>query len=131
MSGYFRTRAMIVAVALVMVTGCGTDGDNGPTAEDEAYLVPATMSADIATNGINTTGRSDIAEEQWMAIATRGCNEEGWDWDVAARIADEMIGDPHPNADPGSGARAVWLITAAGCQELIPTDAIELGPPQS
>ena len=131
MSGYFRTRAMIVAVALLMAAGCAAGADNGPGAEDDTYVVPASMSADIAANGINTTGRSDITGEQWMAIATRACNEGGWDWDVAARIADEMIGEPHPNADPGSGARAVWLITAAGCQELIPTDAIELGPPQS
>jgi hypothetical protein len=130
MSGSVRTRATVIIVALLMVTGCGTDGDNRASAEDEAYLVPATMTAEIAATGINITGRSDITEEQWMAIATRACNEEGWDWDVAARIAGEMIGEPHPNADPGSGATAVWLIVAAGCHELIPTDAIELGPPQ-
>ena len=37
--------------------------------------------------------------------------------------------DQRDNAE--SGATAVWLITAAGCHELIPDDAIELGPPQS
>jgi hypothetical protein len=89
------------------------------------------MSAEIASTGINITGRSDITEEQWMAIATQACNEGGWNWDVAGLIADESIGEPHPDADPESAATAVWLITAAGCHELIPDDAIELGPPQS
>ena len=130
MSGYFRTRAILVTVALLMATGCAAGADNGPGTGDDTYVIPASMSADIAANGINTTGRTDITEKQWMAIATRACNEGGWDWDVARRIADEMIGDPHPNADPESGATAVWLITAAGCHELIPDAAIELGPPQ-
>jgi hypothetical protein len=53
--------------------------------------------------GANTTGRDDISQEEWVSIANRACSEGAWDWDVAAQIADEMIGEVHPNAPEGSG----------------------------
>lgn len=126
-----RTRAPVLIVTLLIASGCGASADSDKQAGGDTYVISASMSTDIAANGINITGRSDITEDQWMAVATRACNEEGWNWDVAARIADEMIGPPDPLADPASGATAVWLIAAAGCRELIPDDAIKLGPPQS
>lgn len=90
-----------------------------------AYDIPADKRAGVASMGVSNTGRTDITEAQWVAIAARACNEGGWDWEVAGRIADEMIGP----AQPGSGAHTVWLLLTVGCHELIPDDALLRGPP--
>ena len=110
--------SLILAGAMVAIS-CGSS----------AYDIPADKRAGVASMGVSNTGRTDITEAQWVAIAARACNEGGWDWEVAGRIADEMIGPARGPAQPGSGAVAVWLMVAAGCHELIPEDALLRGPP--
>jgi len=118
-----RTSTRLIAIVLLVVSGCTA------VAETAAYVVPIAAGPDITAMGVGITGRTDITEEGWLDIATRACNEGAWDWDVANRIAEEAIGDPHPDADPQSGATAVWLILTVACHELIPSEAVELGPP--
>ena len=110
--------ALLLAVAM-LATSC-TSG---------TYNIPVDQRAGVASMGVNNTGRIDITEAQWVAIAARACNEGGWDWEVAGRIADEMIGPARGPAQPGSGANTVWLMLTVACHELIPDDALLRGPP--
>ena len=117
--GWDMNRRMHVALVLasaMVATSCTSS----------TYDIPADKLASAVATGMNMTGRADITEGQWMAIAARACNEGGWDWEGASRIADEMIGEV---LGPDSGAAVVWLMAAAACHELIPEDALLRGPP--
>ncbi|MCP4966762.1 MAG: hypothetical protein GY926_16235 [bacterium] len=106
----------VILVMLVALTGCGS--------ADARYEI-ALSSSEIARHGANMTGRIDISETEWVRIATRGCNEGAWDWDVAEQIYEEELGD---QPDP-LGPQSIWLLLTATCHELIPQDAIDRGPP--
>lgn len=114
-----RTYSALLLTVAMIATSCSSS----------SYAISADKRAGVASMGVNNTGRTDITEAQWVAIAARACNEGGWDWEVARRIADEMIGPARGPAQPGSGANTVWLMLTVGCHELVPDDALLRGPP--
>ncbi len=118
-----RLRLGGLAIVLVLA-GCGTSVSTA-----SQVTVPESAHEDVQRLGANSTGRDDISQDLWVEIATRACNDGAWDWDVAAQISDEMIGDVHPNAPEQAGPQAVWLLLTVACHDLIPDDAIERGPP--
>ncbi len=110
---------MLVAAA-ILLTAC--EGAFQPE-----YQINLTA-AEVRDQGVNMTGRTDISSFEWMNIATRACNEEGWEWDTARQIfADDIVG--MADGTSRGGAQAVWLLVSATCRDLIPQDAIDRGPP--
>lgn len=111
-------RLVVLALAVVAAVGCSSGTD----------LITATAE-EIEGTGVNITGRIDITADRWVEIAEIACDAGAWDWEVAADVFQREIGELHPNATPGSGPQAVWLLTATACHDSIPADAIEQGPP--
>lgn len=125
-----RTRPLtpgcwLLASALVLA-GCGS---TTPESSGPRVTVAESAFSAIEVLGINSTGRTDISQAQWVEIATRACDEGAWDHAVAEQIAGELIGELAPGMPENGGATTVWLMLPLACHDRIPVEAIERGPP--
>ncbi len=73
-----RMRRWAVSVALVTVSCAG----NGLDLSDEQIR-------ELVLNGVNQTGRVDLAVGDWVRIAERACNEDAWDEGVQQKIVED------------------------------------------
>ena len=99
------------------------------TAQDgTGYVVPVELREATYQTGVNTSGRSDLSESVFLEAAGRACSEGGWDWEIARIVAADLL-EPVPREQGANGAAAVWLMAATACHDLIPQNALDLGPP--
>jgi hypothetical protein len=99
-----------------------------PAQDGTRYVVPDELREPTYQTGVNTSGRSELPKAVFLEAAARACSEGGWDWEIARRIAADLL-EPVPREQGAKGAAAVWLMAAAACHDLIPQDALEIGPP--
>lgn len=99
-----------------------------PAQDGTRYVVPDELREATYQTGVNVSGRFELPEAVFLEAATRACSEGGWDWEIARGIAADLL-EPVPREQGAKGAAAVWLMAATACHDLIPQDALDLGPP--
>lgn len=99
-----------------------------PTQDGTSYVVPDELREATYQTGVNISGRFELPEAVFLEAAARACSEGGWDWEIARGIAADLL-EPVPREQGAKGAAAVWLMAATACHDLIPQDALDLGPP--